>query len=230
MNAISFSLFGKKPLYNVGLVRNIEVMPVFYPSWESFVYYDNSVSKETLLAIENQATLINVDDLDIPKVHGALWRFLVHDREGVNRYIVRDADSLVFLREKEAVDEWIESGKSLHIMRDHPLHNHLIMAGMWGLKKDDFNMEEAIKEYSFQFPERVFLKTFDQEFLRDVIYPKYKNDMLVHSSIDHFQDGSVPFPSPLVDFRFVGEMIMDDGSRYLQVPYEIWKEHKEIRI
>ena len=33
----------------------------------------------------------------------------------------RDTDTRIFLREKLAVDEWLKSGKLIHIMRDHIL-------------------------------------------------------------------------------------------------------------
>lgn len=35
-----------------------------------------------------------------------------------------------------AVDEWLESGKMFHVMRDHPGHNMHILCGMWGARWD----------------------------------------------------------------------------------------------
>ena len=62
-----------------------------------------------------------------------VWRFLVASDKNVERYIVRDIDSRLSVREKQAVDEWIKSGKMFHVMRDHPSHSHYPMSGgMWG--------------------------------------------------------------------------------------------------
>jgi len=37
-------------------------------------------------------------------------------------------------REQAAVDEWMRSDKSFHIMRDHPAHTTTILAGLFGSK------------------------------------------------------------------------------------------------
>ena len=36
----------------------------------------------------------------------------------------------------DAVNEWLDSGKLAHVMKDHPFHGDLILAGMWGLRLD----------------------------------------------------------------------------------------------
>jgi hypothetical protein len=51
------------------------------------------------------------------------WRFLVAADTDVERYVVRDIDSRLSLREQAAVDEWIESQKKSHVMRDHSSHS-----------------------------------------------------------------------------------------------------------
>ena len=37
-----------------------------------------------------------------------------------------------FQRERDAVNEWLRSNKTFHLMRDHPWHGSEILAGMWG--------------------------------------------------------------------------------------------------
>lgn len=49
---------------------------------------------------------------------GMIHRFTVAADTTVDRYIVRDVDSRLNYRERFAVEEWIQSGKSIHIMRD----------------------------------------------------------------------------------------------------------------
>ena len=54
----------------------------------------------------------------------------------------RDSDSLLNIREKKAVDEWIKSDKSFHIMRDHKYHKTRILAGMLPVSKLNLNYNE----------------------------------------------------------------------------------------
>ena len=44
---------------------------------------------------------------------------------------VRDGDSRLLPREREAVGEWIKSPKGFHIMRDNPNHSTEILGGTW---------------------------------------------------------------------------------------------------
>lgn len=60
------------------------------------------------------------------------WRFLVYDDPSVARFVVRDADSRLNLREAAAVAQWVASGTAFHSMRDHPNQNRPFNGGMWG--------------------------------------------------------------------------------------------------
>ena len=62
------------------------------------------------------------------------WRFLPTLDSQVDFFMSRDLDSLIYKREFFAVQEWLKSRKTLHIMRDHPLHKTPILGGMWGMK------------------------------------------------------------------------------------------------
>ena len=59
---------------------------------------------------------------DIAKVFAMIWRFFPTLDPQVDMYMVRDLDSRISEREVAAVTEWIQSGKSVHSMRDHPDH------------------------------------------------------------------------------------------------------------
>ena len=49
-----------------------------------------------------------------------IWRFFPTLDPQVDAFMSRDLDSIIKLREVDAVEEWLESGKTLHVMRDHP--------------------------------------------------------------------------------------------------------------
>jgi hypothetical protein len=48
MKYLSFSLWGDKPIYNVGAIRNAELWKNIYPDWQMVVFYDQTVPKETI--------------------------------------------------------------------------------------------------------------------------------------------------------------------------------------
>ena len=60
------------------------------------------------------------------------WRFLPSLDPQVSVFLSRDLDSRVTAREVAAVKEWLQSGRPLHAMRDHPSHRAAMMAGAWG--------------------------------------------------------------------------------------------------
>ena len=49
----------------------------------------------------------------------------------------------------DAVNEFLNSSKLVHVMRDNPYHNVPILGGMWGIKLTPdmrLNMEQAFTE------------------------------------------------------------------------------------
>lgn len=201
MRYISYSLWGDNELYNVGMVKNAQQVPEIYPNWQMVVYHDNSVPEETLHVLENlNVKLFNVDG----HTHGMFWRFFASDLLDCEYAIFRDGDSRLSIREKMAVDEWIESGKTIHIMRDHPAHqipygnNTLgILGGMWGIKGNTIPMKESIENFS---KNRTMGYGIDQTFLK-TIYNVFQDDRCTH---DDFFEGK-PFPIQRKNGRFIGE-------------------------
>lgn len=229
LNIISYSLYGTDPKYSVGIVRNLELIPKIYPDWKAAIYHDDSLSHKFLKKIESKALLFNVSSLGDGEMPGMFWRFLAYDLPDVDRVLIRDADSRISLREKEAVDEWIKSGKTLHIMRDHPHHVFHILGGMFGLVKKEINMKKEISSFlEDKTGLSVGSRMVDQEFLKQCFYFRYKEDSMVHSGVDFddlktkelmanknfsVNEKTFPFPSKRKDLRFVGEQVGADESR-----------------
>jgi hypothetical protein len=106
---------------------------------------------------------------------------------------VRDCDSLVTEREAAAVDEWLSSGKSFHVMRDWWTHTDTMLSGMWGGIAGVLPpMSELVESYRSA---HVMTANWDQWFLRDRVWGLIRNDCLVH---DRFYQatGGRPFPIP----------------------------------
>jgi hypothetical protein len=125
--------------------------------------------------------------------------------------VFRDCDSRITIIEKMAVDEWKNSGKSLHVMRDHPNHgipygnDRLgILGGMWGIKSESVNLVEMINQFSKSNEHKY---GNDQTFLKDV-YTIFENDRTTH---DEFFERK-PFPINRKYGEFVGGRIDENDN------------------
>ena len=149
--------------------------------------------------------------------YGLFWRFLVEDDPGVRLYLIRDADSVMNIKERAAVEDWLGSGRAFHVMRDRPTHCELILAGTWGAHRGNLpEIAKQIEAYIRAATKKLNNRTIDQEFLRRQIWPVVRQDVLVHSS--HLQFGD---PSPFRDeFRLPSNMHIgqDDWVHWRQRP------------
>ena len=191
---ISFSLWGSKAKYTTGALKNIELAPHIYPGWECRFYISEEVDVSIIKKINNypHSKVIMMPENDCADREdgraGAFWRFYPVSEESVDICIIRDTDSRLSYRERVAVDEWIKSEKSLHIMRDHERHQQLIMAGMWGLKGNLPNIKQMIKDFNKEREAAGFSANRygeDQNFLSSKIYPPLLNNCIVHDGSGH---------------------------------------------
>ena len=82
----------------------------------------------------NVKIIFKNDDLD--KYSPMSWRFESIDEKNVEIMLSRDIDTRILEREVIATKEWIKSGKTFHIMRDHPYHvGWPIFAGLFSTRK-----------------------------------------------------------------------------------------------
>ena len=148
---------------------------------------------------------------DLNKIKPMMWRFESIDDPEVEIMLSRDTDSRFLLREKLAVNEWLNSTNLFHIMRDHPHHNFVILGGMFGSKKiPQLPSWSNVMKNFIQEGDR----NYDQNFLRDYIYPIIKNNSTIHASFHKMEPHAKNFP---INYRpelyFVGEYIYHNNSR-----------------
>jgi len=136
----SFSL----PAYYDGLEENIQLCEIYYPGWQLRVYHDLSQTDPLLgdlcrLSCKYRSLdLCDVRDLpnkqigDPVQLFPMLWRFFPTLDPQVDLFVSRDLDSLPTRREAAAVEEWLQSEKWLHAMRDNPYHWVPMLGGGWG--------------------------------------------------------------------------------------------------
>ena len=178
---ISFSLFGAAERYLDGALRNSIVARYLYPGWAPRFHVDDSVPDRALEALEAEgAEIERITDPELARL-GTFWRFLVEDDPTVDLYLVRDCDSVINIKERAAVEDWLASGRPFHIMRDHPTHAELILAGLWGARRGRLgSMRARILGYTSAAVSSLNDSHLDQKFLRHEIWPRIKQEALVH--------------------------------------------------
>jgi hypothetical protein len=212
---VSFSLYGNLPIYTEGALRNAELVRKFYPGWDARFYVDRTVPEEVVCALrKREAEIVPVEKNRGP-TYGRFWRMFVAADANVERFLVRDCDSRLNSRETAAVDEWIASGFSFHLMRDSIHHRTRMLGGMWGgvggILKDIEALIDAWGEYAKQGD--------CDRFVSEVIYPIIADDYICHDSWGHFADAK-PFPShpPLEGTEYVGARVPAEENNF-----DVWR-------
>jgi protein O-GlcNAc transferase len=202
---ISFSLWGNNPKYTVGAIKNAELTSVIYPGWLSRFYIGSSVPNQIVYALEDYSDIEIVVKEESGNWASMFWRFEACFDSNADFVIFRDTDSRLNMREKNAVDEWLNGDKTFHIMRDHPYHKFPILGGMWGIKiNDKYDMQNMISHYQLNKARDTYGTDYD--FLGGTLYPLIKDDCCIH---DEFFGGK-KFPSERQNFEFVGEPFNED--------------------
>lgn len=189
-NIISFSLWGDDPAYVHGAIVNAQIAPNLYYGWRTRFYCDKSVPADAINELQRLgAEIVMVEDPELQKIR-PLWRFLVSDDPNVDWFMCRDTDSRLNAQELLAVEEWVRSGKSFHIMRDHIYHMELILAGMWGGMA---GVLPNLRTMILNDPKYTNNRFSDQQFLMELVWPLIKGHVLIHDSYYRFA-GSKEFP------------------------------------
>lgn len=204
-NIISFSLWGDIPKYTIGAIRNAELAKTIYPGFVCRFYVNDTVPSPIVQSLSELGSEIYIES-DYSDWRSMFWRFQAAYDDDVNIVLFRDTDSRLNLREKYAVEEWIVSNKTFHIMRDHPYHGYHILGGMWGYR---FNPKYNIKKMLDNFIPNNHYGT-DYVFFRDVLYPIIGDDKVTH---DEFFEKK-PFPTARVNREFVGEVYDEHDQRH----------------
>ena len=184
MKLITFSLFGDNPLYCVGAVENARLAKEIYPDWIARFYVAQDVPSMYLDAIEEYGgEIIHCEKKNA--YDGLNWRFRpLHDPK-VEYWISRDADSRLSWRERNAVDEWLVSGKTAHLLRDCHNHGYTIMAGMFGINNKLFHEKYGkidLDNLNANYREA------DQTLLQDKLWPLIMHDHICH---DHWRNSEI---------------------------------------
>lgn len=202
---ISFSLFGgNNPKYIEPAVLNTELVERIYPGWICRFYIDESIPASVIKRLADNGAEIFMCDKGLHHIPKTMWRFLPLNDPTVSCVIFRDADSVISPREAAAVQEWLDSGKYFHTLRDNGSQTDLVMAGMWGaicgvipdiigLMNDFVAKGNLDKRFA------------DQHFLKLYLWKYISQSLYATDSVFDFLD-SHPFPISLTAENFVGRI------------------------
>lgn len=205
---ISFSLWGNDPKYTIGAIENAKLVSTIYQGWVGRFYCGKSVPEHIINTLKDMPnTEVIMMDVD-GDWSGMFWRFYACDDSDI--MLSRDTDSRLSKREKLAVDEWLNSDKDFHIMRDHPYHATEILGGMWGVRN---GLIKNIKTIIDDYVKGDFWQV-DQNFLREKIYPLVVNHSFVHDSYLNYNSNSKKFPSERINKEFVGDSFNENNIRH----------------
>jgi hypothetical protein len=168
---ISLSVWGNDLRYLIGADRQYKLAKQYYPDWEFRIYTDDK-NKFSHLA---DANIIEVTDGS----YGMFWRFRAMFESEDNIVIVRDSDSRITVREQKAVNEWLDSKYAFHTFRDHEAHFEFPIIGCAFGYKGIFG--KTIEDSMHSYADRLNHYVGDQIYLRDIIWPLIKNDVMIHS-------------------------------------------------
>jgi hypothetical protein len=193
-NVIAYCLWGNAPRYRVPLRENVRILAHLFPGWTIRLYHDADVEAGYLADLAARGVQLRPMALPAgqPEHRRLLWRFEVIADPTVQRFLIRDADSVLTVKERIAVDAWLRSRCHFHAMRDWYTHTDLLLAGMWGgvgnvLPPPD----QLMRAYAAWRMENDHI---DQDVLTETVWPTIRRDVLIHDSVFTGCLGSVAFP------------------------------------
>ncbi len=198
-NVISFSLWGTVPFYSYGAMINLVLSRTVYPGWTCRFYVDATVPRPCVAFLrDNGADVRKIED-EYPGV-GLFQRFLVMNDAAVGRFLVRDCDARLSAPEADLVQQWIDSGYPFHAVRDHVLHNELMIGCLWAGRTDcGIDIVELMRRYFAHGPTAKY--GHDQRMLGLMLWPLIRSRCLVHDKYYKLAGvHALPLPDPKSHF------------------------------
>ncbi|WP_135081628.1 hypothetical protein [Terasakiella sp. SH-1] len=203
-NIIAFSFNGDEKETLRGALQAVDSAKLLYPQWTCRFYLDETVPARIQKALQAKGAEVILMDVEDIALRTSLWKLHVCMDEHIDRYLIRDHMAAITHREIAAVNEWINSDKHFHIIRDHVSQSALVPAGLWGGVQGALaNMGTLL--YKFITHARPQIK-MDEIFIQQNLWPTIKQSCMIHDS-RHELDNCHPFPpkSDLPEGKFVGQ-------------------------
>jgi hypothetical protein len=213
MKVISFCIYGSNDKYCKGLDENLKQIQSNLSDYNVFIYVGNDVGSNWI-NIYKTYEFVKLIYTNIDGMYNRCQRFLPIDNQDVEIMIVRDTDSRLHARDIWCIKNFEISPYTFHAVRDHPEHGALILAGLWGIKKNtNINMLELLKKY-LSINTNINYVQYDQYFLRDIVYPLVSSNMIVYVFNERMRmlqnEQIIKIPLEVIEDNFCGLAIKYD--------------------
>lgn len=200
---ISFSLWGTDMKYCQGAIENVKLAKELYPDFTCYFWIDALVPPpiEISLSQYDNAKVTRINKIGTWQ-NGLFWRFKPLYYNKADIVLVRDTDSRLNEREKQAVDEWSTSDKLIHTIKDHNYHiPYRLMPGLLGFKKELFiEITRELNDFNSSDDYGTDYQIFNK------IYSQYCDKIMIHGF------GGLPLKIPRDKKNyFVGE-VFDENN------------------
>lgn len=210
---ISFCLYGNKDFYCLGMIENIDLINKKYKDWKIYVYYANIPEKILTILKNKNNTYIFECNHNGYNWEGMFWRFYPIENKNIDIFLSRDCDSRITDREMKFVNEWINSDKIFHIIRDHPAHKIAILGGTFGVKVKNFYAINNLKKIDHY--KNIYYKKFnknqdrqpDQTFLVEYLWPLIENNHIAHIASEELRYKKDDIITEFIGDGFIGQPI-----------------------
>ncbi len=177
-NLVVFSIAKYSEATMESAITNALYCRVVYPGWRCRFYLPSD------FPLDAQRKLIGTG-AQIVQVAGrgrlkdpAFWSLHVLGDKKVKYFLMRDIRCQVNVRERLAVDDWLDTRRWFHVMRDHYSHTELILPGMWcGANGALPPITEMLKGFA---PDLLSSGTHLTAFLGDRVWPTIRGSVCIH--------------------------------------------------
>lgn len=182
-NNIGFCVYGKTKLYLEGALKN--EYQYNQHNYNCLFYTRKDIDVTVKNKLKN-----TIDCCDMPGWFMMFTRFYPVENPNNNIYMSRDTDCRLSKRELFCIEDWLQSKKTLHIIRDHPYHTTEILGGLWGFQNNNIpDLRFQISKWCIEFVRnnKIYQKGPDQFFLKN-LYKKYNNDAYIQDSYLNYEN------------------------------------------
>ena len=133
---------GRNASYIWGVIRNAQLLPVFFPGWILRIYVNVNLTAPRILvrlsSFGEAIELVRVNHTILTRFSPEWWSLLVADDTSLDYFVVRSPMGRLDDRDFDAVSEWIKASGddpylAVHCLRDHKSHSNKPMVdGLWG--------------------------------------------------------------------------------------------------
>jgi hypothetical protein len=199
MNIFSFCIYGQDMKYYLGLEENARIINEYYPDYHIYIYYGTNCNKPFLDGLLKEYTNVSLFETGKDGAVNMIYRYSPLILDGLERVIVRDADSEINERDRWCINDFIhlkDDSRLCQVIRDHYWHKSRITGGLSHFRVKGLIYEKIKEEFLTIFREidegvHCFQYGSDENVLNHRISPILQEYVLVYSNICVYEGETV---------------------------------------